>query len=90
MLTSAIRRITVRADQKWNVIMLRTIGDVEYDCYLRIEAADTERREIWFSIKNQPVSAIRHRPIDKKERFHATISVGPCMAQLGPALVSVL
>ena len=70
--------------------MLRTIVDVEYDCYLRIEAADAERREIWFSLKNQAVSADGYRPVDEKERFHATISVGPCMAQLGPALVSVL
>ena len=70
--------------------MLRTIVDVEYDRYLRIEAGDTERRVIWFGIKNQPVRADGYRPVDEKERFHATISVGPCMAQLGPTLVSVL
>ena len=60
--------------------MLRTIVDVEYDRYLRIEAAGTERREIWFSLKNQAVGADGHRPIDEKERFHTTISVGPCVA----------
>ena len=70
--------------------MLRTVVDVEDDRYLRIEAAGTERREIWFSIKNQPVSTDGYRPIDEKERFHATISVGPCMAQLRPTLVGVL
>ena len=70
--------------------MLRTVVDVEYDCYLRIEAVDTERREIRFSLKNEAVSADGYRPVDEKERFHAPIRVGPCMAQLGPALVSVL
>ena len=70
--------------------MLRAIVDVEYDCYLRIEAAGTERREIWLSVKNQPVSAHRCRPVDKKERFHAPVGIGPCMAQLGPAFVGVL
>jgi hypothetical protein len=70
--------------------MLRTIVDVENNRYLRIEAADTERREVWFSVKNQPVSAVGHRAIDEKERFYAPVSVGPCMAQLGPTLVSVL
>ena len=70
--------------------MLRTVVNVENDRYLRIEAGDTERREIWFSIKNQPVSADGHRPIDEKERFHTPIRVGPCMAQLGPTLVGIL
>ena len=70
--------------------MLRTVVDVEYDRYLRIETAGTERREVRLSLKNQTVGADGYRPIDEKERFHATISVGPCMAQLGPALVSIL
>lgn len=70
--------------------MLGTLVDVEYDRYLRIEAGDTERCEIWFNIKNQPVSAVRHRSIDEKEGFHAPVRVGPCMAQFGPALVRVL
>ena len=70
--------------------MLRTIVDVEYYCYLRIEAGDTERGEIWLSLKNQPVRADGYRPVNEKERFHAPISVCPCMAQLGPTLVGVL
>ena len=70
--------------------MLRAIVDVEYYCYLRIEAGDTERREIRLSLKNQPVSAGGYRPVDEKEWFHAPIAVGPCMAKLGPALVGVL
>jgi hypothetical protein len=70
--------------------MLGTIVDNEYDRHLRIEARDAERRKVWLSIEDQPIGAIRHRPIDEKERFHTTIGVGPCMAQLGPALVSVL
>ena len=70
--------------------MLGTIVDVEYDRYLRVEAAGTERREIWFGVIDQPVSADGHWPVDEKERFHAPLGVGPCMAQLGPALVRVL
>ena len=70
--------------------MLGTIVDVKYDRDLRVEAAGTERREVWLSIKHQPVSADGHGPVDEKERLHAPIGVGPCMAQLGPALVCVL
>ena len=70
--------------------MLGTIVDVENDCYLRIEAVDAQRREVWFSVKNQPVSAVCHGAIDKKEWFDAPVGISPCMAQLGPALVSVL
>jgi len=70
--------------------MLRTIVDVEDDRYLRIEAVDTQRREIWFGIKNQPVRAVGHRSIDEEERFHTPVGVGPCMAQLGPTLIGVL
>src|ERR1700752_30468 len=90
VLTSTIGRITVRTDQKRNVIMLRTVVDVEDDRYLRVEAVDAERSKVWFSVKDQTVCTIRHCPIDEKERFHAPVSVGPCMAQLGPALVCVL
>ena len=70
--------------------MLRTIVNVEYDRYLRIEAGDAERRVIWLSFKHQPVSADGHRPVDEKERFHAPISVSPRVAQLCPGLVSIL
>ena len=70
--------------------MLGTIVDIEYDRHLRIEARNTERRKVWLSVKDQPVGAIRHGPIDEKERFHAPIGIGPCMAQLGPALIGIL
>ena len=90
LLTPTIRRVTVRTDQQRNVIMLGTVVDIEYDRHLRIETRDAERRKVWLSVKDQPIGAIGDRTIDEKERFHATIGVGPCMAQLGPALVSVL
>ena len=70
--------------------MLRAVVDVENDRHLRIEAAGAERREVRFGIKNQPVSAVRHLAVDEEERLHAPVSVSPRMAQLGPALVSVL
>ena len=72
------------------MIMLRTVVDIEYDRYLRIESVDTQLREIGLGIKIQPVGAIGHRSIDEKKWFHAPVSVGPCMAQLGPTLVRVL
>ena len=70
--------------------MLGTIVDIEYDRHLRIEARNTERRKVWLSVKDQPVGAIRHGSIDEKKRLHATIGIGPCMAQLGPALIGIL
>src|SRR4051812_1774280 len=89
-LAPAIGGVAVGADQQRNVIVLGAVVDVEDDRHLRIETASTERRKIRFGIKNQPVSAIRHRAIDEKERLDASVSVGPRMAQLGPALIGVL
>src|SRR5215213_8150040 len=57
-LAPAIGGIAVWADQQWNVIMLRAIVDVENDRHLGIETGDTERREVRFGVKHQPVSAI--------------------------------
>src|SRR5215216_4675550 len=89
-LTPAIGGVAIRTDEKRNVIMLGAVVDVENDRHLRIETADTERREVGLGIKNQPVCAIRHLAVHEKERLHAPVSVGPRMAQLRPALVSVL
>src|SRR6185503_14049928 len=90
VLTATISRIAVRTDQKWNMIVLGSIVNVEDHCHLWIEAGDAQRREIRFGIKNQPVSAVAHRAIDEKEWLDAPVGVGPCMAQLGPTFVSVL
>src|SRR5205085_8539863 len=46
VLTPAISRIAVRADQQRNVVMLGAVVDIEDDRDLRIEAVDAERREI--------------------------------------------
>jgi len=89
-LAPAIGGVAVRTNEQRNVIVLRAVVDVKNDRHLRIETGDAERQEVWFGIKNQPVSASRHGPIDEKEWFHAPVSVGPRMAQLGPALVSLL
>src|SRR5262249_9096637 len=89
-LAPAIGGVAVRTNEQRNVVVLSAVVDVKDDRHLRIETAHAERREIWFGIKNQPVSAIRDGPVDEKERFHAPVSVGPRMAQLGPALVGVL
>src|ERR1044072_8873227 len=89
-LAPAIGGVAVRTDEQRNVIVLRAVVDVENDRHLWIETAGTQRREIRFGLKNQPVSAVRDWAIDEKERFHAPVSVGPRMTQLGPALVSVL
>src|SRR6185436_6341351 len=70
--------------------MLGAVVDVENDRHLWIKTGDAERREVGFSIKDQPVSAIRHLAIDKKEWLDAPVGVGPRMAQLRPTLVSVL
>ena len=70
--------------------MLRRVVDVEDYSDLRIETGDAERREIWFGIEDESVSAIGDRPIDEKEWFDAAVGVGPCVAQLGPRLVAVL
>ena len=70
--------------------MLGAVVDVENDRHLWIKTGEAERREVGFGIKNQPVSASRHGPIDEKEWFHAPVSVGPRMARLGSALVSLL
>ena len=56
--------------------MLGAIVDVENDRHLRIEAGDTERREIWLRIKYEAVCAIRHGPIHQKEWLDATVRVG--------------
>jgi hypothetical protein len=72
------------------MIMLGTVVDIEYDRHLRIETRKTERRKVWLGVKYETIRAVRDGPIDEKERFHATIGVGPCMAQLRPALISVL
>ncbi len=70
--------------------MLGAVVDVENDRHLWIKTGEAERREVGFSIKNQPVCAVRHRAIDEKKRLHAPVGVGPRMAQLRPTLVSVL
>src|SRR5688572_21629813 len=89
-LAPAIRRVAVRTDQQRNVIVLRSIVDVEHNRHLRIETRDTQRRKIWFSIEDESVSAVGNRTVHQKERLDAPVSVGPCMAQLGPTLVAVL
>ena len=70
--------------------MLGTIVHIEHHSYLWIEAANAERREVWLGIEDQPVSAVRYRAIHEEEGLHPTIRVGPCVAQLGPTLVSIL
>src|SRR5689334_5648289 len=70
--------------------MLRRIVDVEDHAHLRIETANAERREIRFGVEHETISSVSHRTIDEKERLHASVGVGPRVAQLGPALISVL
>src|ERR1051325_3266707 len=89
-LAPAISRIAVRTDQKWNVVMLGSVVDVEYDSHLRIETGDAKRREIRFCIKDKAIRAIGHRTVHKEERLYAPVGVGTCMAQLGPGFVNVL
>ena len=70
--------------------MLDSVVYVKNHCHLWKEAGDAKRREIRFGVKNEPVSSVRNWTIDKEERLHPAVGIGPCMAQLGPTLVSVL
>ena len=90
LLTAAVCRVTIRTEQEWNVIVLRSVVNPEDNRDLRIKAFDIEAREIGFGIEDQPISAALDRLAHQKERLHATVCVGPGVTKFGPTFVSVL
>src|SRR6267142_6064069 len=90
MLASAISRVAIRADQKWDMVVLGCVIDLEYDCHLREKAFDFYTGKIGLSIKHQAVGAAGNWFSYQKERLDASVIVSPGMTELGPAFVCVL
>lgn len=70
--------------------MLRVVVNFKNNGDLWIERLDTKRTEIRINVEDKTINAGRQRLVHQKERFDPAIFVGPCVAQLGPALISVL
>lgn len=70
--------------------MLRFVIDLKHNSNLWIKEIDAEAHKIVLSIKHQPVRTAGKRYFNQKERLHATVFVGPGMAELGPAFIRIL
>src|SRR5258705_7980148 len=79
LLTSPISGVDIGTDQQRHMIVLGRVVDLEDHRDLRIEALDTKRGKIGFSIEDQPIDSFAKRLLDQKERFDTSIRVGPGM-----------
>ena len=70
--------------------MLSSLLDFENYAHLWVKAVNIERRKIGFGIKDEPVGSCQQRLLEQEEWLNSTIFIGPCMAQLTPALICVL
>ena len=70
--------------------MLRWIFNMEDNADLRIERLDLEFGEVRFSVEDEPVSARLNGLLKQKERFDASVFIGPGVAELRPALIHIL
>ena len=70
--------------------MLSSLLDFENYTHLWVKAVNIERRKIGFGIKDEPVGSCQQRLLEQEEWLNSTIFIGPCVAQLTPALISVL
>ena len=70
--------------------MLGVVINVEDDGNLWVKGFYSETVEVSINIEYESINTSGQGLMDQEERLHASILVGPCMAQLRPTLVGVL